>query len=114
MNAIATTPVRTLPLLIAGAAGAVATAGLVALVNTAGWLKPAEQTPLAALLLAQCMAEADVPVGVFNLVTGLGPTTGRNDNPLARVLAPKFRVSTGSTAKALGSAGRLIVSPEPG
>lgn len=39
-------------------------------------LKPAEQTPLAALLLAQCIAEAELPPGVFNLITGLGPTTG--------------------------------------
>ena len=38
--------------------------------------KPAEQTPLAGLFLAQCMEEADLPPGVFNLVTGLGPTTG--------------------------------------
>jgi acyl-CoA reductase-like NAD-dependent aldehyde dehydrogenase len=38
--------------------------------------KPAEQTPLAGLLLAQCMVEADLPPGVFNLITGLGPTTG--------------------------------------
>jgi succinate-semialdehyde dehydrogenase/glutarate-semialdehyde dehydrogenase len=38
--------------------------------------KPAEQTPLAGLLLAQCILEADLPPGVFNLVTGLGPTTG--------------------------------------
>jgi succinate-semialdehyde dehydrogenase/glutarate-semialdehyde dehydrogenase len=39
-------------------------------------LKPAEQTPLAALLMTQCIAEADLPAGVFNLVTGFGPTTG--------------------------------------
>lgn len=38
--------------------------------------KPAEQTPLAGLLLAQCMAEAGLPPGVFNLITGLGPSTG--------------------------------------
>ncbi len=38
--------------------------------------KPAEQTPLSGLFLAQCMAEADLPPGVFNLITGLGPTTG--------------------------------------
>src|ERR1700676_1954439 len=38
--------------------------------------KPAEQTPLAGLFLAQCMAEAGLPPGVFNLITGLGPTTG--------------------------------------
>jgi acyl-CoA reductase-like NAD-dependent aldehyde dehydrogenase len=38
--------------------------------------KPAEQTPLSGLFLAQCMAEADLPPGVFNLITGLGPATG--------------------------------------
>jgi succinate-semialdehyde dehydrogenase/glutarate-semialdehyde dehydrogenase len=38
--------------------------------------KPAEQTPLAAYLMTQCIAEADLPPGVFNLVTGDGPTTG--------------------------------------
>ena len=38
--------------------------------------KPAEQTPLAAYFLTQCIAEADVPAGVFNLITGEGPTTG--------------------------------------
>jgi acyl-CoA reductase-like NAD-dependent aldehyde dehydrogenase len=38
--------------------------------------KPAEQTPLAAFLMTQCMAEAELPPGVFNLVTGDGPSTG--------------------------------------
>src|SRR5580698_8720133 len=38
--------------------------------------KPAEQTPLAGLLMAQCILEADVPPGVFNVITGLGPTVG--------------------------------------
>jgi hypothetical protein len=33
-------------------------------------LKPAEQTPLSALLLAEILQEAEVPAGVFNLVTG--------------------------------------------
>lgn len=35
-------------------------------------LKPAEQTPLTALLLAEVIAEAGIPAGVFNLVTGFG------------------------------------------
>lgn len=35
-------------------------------------LKPAEQTPLTALLLAEVIAEAGVPDGVFNLLTGFG------------------------------------------
>ncbi len=38
--------------------------------------KPAEQTPLAAYLMTQCIAEAELPPGVFNLVPGDGPTTG--------------------------------------
>ncbi|HYA25268.1 MAG TPA: aldehyde dehydrogenase family protein [Terriglobales bacterium] len=38
--------------------------------------KPAEQTPLAGFLLTQCIAEAELPPGVFNLVPGDGPTTG--------------------------------------
>ncbi len=35
-------------------------------------LKPAEQTPLTALLLAEVLAEAGLPDGVFNVVTGFG------------------------------------------
>jgi len=38
-------------------------------------LKPAETTPLTALLLADVLAEADLPPGVVNIVTG-GPDTG--------------------------------------
>jgi phenylacetaldehyde dehydrogenase len=39
-------------------------------------LKPAEQTPLTALLLAQVLAEAGVPDGVVNVVPGFGETAG--------------------------------------
>jgi phenylacetaldehyde dehydrogenase len=39
-------------------------------------LKPAEQTPLAALYLAEIMAEAGVPEGVVNVVPGFGETAG--------------------------------------
>ena len=35
-------------------------------------LKPAEQTPLTALLLAEVLAEAGLPDGVFNVITGYG------------------------------------------
>jgi aldehyde dehydrogenase (NAD+) len=37
-------------------------------------LKPAETTPLTALLLAQVCAEADLPPGVLNVITGDGRT----------------------------------------
>jgi len=40
-------------------------------------LKPAELTPLAALLLAEIAQEAGLPPGVFNVVTGFGPEAGQ-------------------------------------
>lgn len=39
-------------------------------------LKPAEQTPLTALRLAEIAEEAGLPAGVLNVVPGFGPTTG--------------------------------------
>lgn len=40
-------------------------------------LKPAEQSPMSALLLARIFAEAGVPDGVFNVVNGFGEDTGK-------------------------------------
>jgi betaine-aldehyde dehydrogenase len=39
-------------------------------------LKPAEQTPLSALLLGEILAELQLPPGVVNIVTGDGPVAG--------------------------------------
>jgi betaine-aldehyde dehydrogenase len=39
-------------------------------------LKPAEQTPLSALMLAGIFQSLDLPPGVVNIVTGDGPTAG--------------------------------------
>jgi acyl-CoA reductase-like NAD-dependent aldehyde dehydrogenase len=39
-------------------------------------LKPAEQTPLTAMRLAELAVEAGFPEGVFNLITGYGETAG--------------------------------------
>ncbi len=43
--------------------------------NTVVWT-PASSTAVAAVALAQCVVEADLPPGVFNLVTGPGSTVG--------------------------------------
>ncbi|MDB5934791.1 MAG: succinic semialdehyde dehydrogenase [Massilia sp.] len=40
-------------------------------------VKPSEYTPLTTLRLAQLFVEAGLPPGVFNVITGLGPTTGK-------------------------------------
>jgi succinate-semialdehyde dehydrogenase/glutarate-semialdehyde dehydrogenase len=43
--------------------------------NTVVWT-PASTTAVAAVALAECIVEADLPPGVFNLVTGPGRTVG--------------------------------------
>jgi acyl-CoA reductase-like NAD-dependent aldehyde dehydrogenase len=40
-------------------------------------VKPSEYTPLTTLRLARLFVDAGLPPGVFNVVTGLGPTTGK-------------------------------------
>ena len=39
-------------------------------------LKPAEQSPLSALLFAELAVQAGLPAGVFNVVNGFGPSCG--------------------------------------
>jgi phenylacetaldehyde dehydrogenase len=63
-------------------------------------LKPAEQTSLSSLRLADLIAEAGFPAGVFNLVTGLGETCG--DRLVRSPLVDKIAF-TGST-----SVGKII------
>ncbi|MCX2925815.1 aldehyde dehydrogenase family protein [Streptomyces sp. NEAU-W12] len=58
-------------------------------------VKPAEDTPLVARLLAEAVHEAGVPAGVFNLVTGLGPVAGQ---ALAEHPGVDMVSFTGSTA----------------
>ena len=65
-------------------------------------LKPAEQTPLTALRLAELIAEAGVPDGVVNVVPGFGETAGAALAAHPDVDKVAF---TGSTA-----VGKLIVA----
>jgi phenylacetaldehyde dehydrogenase len=65
-------------------------------------LKPAEQTPLTALRLAELIAEAGVPEGVVNVVPGYGETAGA---ALAAHMDVNKVAFTGST-----EVGKLIVA----
>jgi len=63
-------------------------------------IKPAEDTPLSAFNLVSILAEAGLPAGVLNLVTGLGPEAGA---PLASHPDVPVISFTGST-----EVGRLV------
>jgi len=69
-------------------------------------LKPAEQTPLTAVILAELVAEAGFPAGVINVVTGYGETAGAAlvDHPMVDKVS-----FTGST-----SVGKAIVRASTG
>ncbi|HVO47592.1 MAG TPA: aldehyde dehydrogenase family protein [Steroidobacteraceae bacterium] len=69
-------------------------------------LKPAEETPLTALRLGELVMEAGFPKGVFNIVTGMGPTAGA---ALAAHPGVDKITFTGST-----EVGRLIVRASAG
>ncbi|MBS0380384.1 MAG: aldehyde dehydrogenase family protein [Proteobacteria bacterium] len=69
-------------------------------------LKPAEETPLTALRLGELIQEAGFPRGVFNIVTGMGPTAGA---ALAKHPDVDKITFTGST-----EVGRLIVQAAAG
>lgn len=57
--------------------------------------KPSEMAPLSSVLLAEAVAAAELPAGVYNLVTGTGPAVGEAlvGHPLVRLVS-----FTGSTA----------------
>ncbi|GLQ07123.1 aldehyde dehydrogenase [Sneathiella chinensis] len=57
-------------------------------------LKPAEQSPLTAIRIAELAAEAGIPEGVFNVVTGFGETAGQ---ALGRHMDVDALAFTGST-----------------
>ncbi len=73
--------------------------------NTVVWT-PAPSTAVCAVALAECLAEADLPPGVFNLVTGPGPVVG---DEIARNPGTDGVAFIGSTAT-----GRLVAQAAAG
>jgi len=73
--------------------------------NTVVWT-PAPSTAICAVALAECVVEADLPPGVFNLVTGPGPVVG---DEIARSRGTQAVAFIGSTAT-----GRIVSSAAAG
>jgi acyl-CoA reductase-like NAD-dependent aldehyde dehydrogenase len=70
--------------------------------NAVVWT-PAPSTAMCAVALAECIAEADLPPGVFNLVTGPGPVVGDEIARNPGVDGVAFIGSTG-TGRLVGAA----------
>jgi 1-pyrroline-5-carboxylate dehydrogenase len=79
------------------ALGAGMAAGALVAGNTVVF-KPASDTPMSGLLLAQCLRDAGLPEGVFNLITGSGNVVGEE---LVSNLALDGLIFTGSRAVGL-------------
>ena len=71
-------------------------------------LKPAEQTPLSALILAQLITQAGFPPGVVNVLNGLGTETGTAlvQHPLVDKVA--FTGSTATARSIMGLAAKTL------
>ena len=73
-------------------------------------VKPAEQTPLTALMLAQILCDCGLPAGVCNVVTGTGAAVGAPlvEHPLVRHVTFTGSVATGS--RVMQAAARHVAS----
>lgn len=78
--------------------------------------KPSEDTPLATLRLAEILAGAGLPPGVFNVITGYGKTAGRVlvEHPIPRKIAFTGGVETGKKISALATQTNKRVTLELG
>jgi acyl-CoA reductase-like NAD-dependent aldehyde dehydrogenase len=77
--------------------------------NTVVWT-PAPTTSVCAVALAECVADADLPPGVFNLVTGPGPVVGDEIARHPRTAGVGFIGSTATGRRvAAAAAGKAIV-----
>ena len=79
-------------------------------------LKPAEQTPLAPILVAQLAIDAGIPPGVFNVIQGPGEITGAAlvDHPMVDAISFTGSVDTGRRIQAAAAARLKRVSLELG
>lgn len=79
-------------------------------------LKPAEQTPLTALMLASLCKEVGIPDGVINVVTGYGPSAGQHlvEHPDVNKIAFTGSVAVGKKVQAAAAATLKRVSLELG
>ncbi len=79
-------------------------------------LKPAEQTPLSALRLAELALEAGIPPGVLNVVTGFGEEAGAPlvRHPLVRGITFTGSVPTGRAIMAMAAERTIPVVLELG
>lgn len=75
--------------------------------------KPAEQTPLTALMLAEILVRAGLPEGVLNVVTGTGAQAGAPlvGHPLVRQVT--FTGSTATGIEVMRAAARNVTSVLP-
>ncbi|MEO4042693.1 aldehyde dehydrogenase family protein [Hoeflea sp. CAU 1731] len=76
-------------------------------------VKPAEQTPLTALMIAELLIQAGLPAGVLNVVTGRGITAGAPlvSHPLVRHIS--FTGSTSTGIEVIRAAARNVTSVLP-
>jgi aldehyde dehydrogenase (NAD+) len=70
-------------------------------------LKPAEQTPMTAVLMAELASEAGIPPGVFNVVQGVGETVGA-----ALVTAPEVDAILFTGSVETGAAIQAAAAPQ--
>jgi acyl-CoA reductase-like NAD-dependent aldehyde dehydrogenase len=78
--------------------------------------KPADTTPLTTLRLAEILAEAGLPAGVFNVVTGRGSVVGEAlvTHPLVRKVAFTGSTPVGEHVAAMAAVGSKRVTLELG
>lgn len=83
--------------------------------NTVVW-KPARNTPLMAVRLAEAFARADIPAGVINVVTGAGDILGKTlvTHPQVRAISFTGSVDVGRRISAMAAEKIMKIQQEMG